>query len=232
MIKQWLKRFQTYRILKNHGLPDHLWFQVTRRLPLLASLNRFDRVRLRILSTLLIHNKSFYGANGFIVTEEMKVVIAAQACLQILKLGIHAFEGWQEIIIYPGAFRVSREIRDENGLVHSHANILSGEAWRQGPVVFSWEDVERDSFTLRQGHNVVIHEFAHKLDMLNGRANGMPPLHPDMPLAEWTTSLSSAYQQLIEKLEHHRNEINAYAATNPGEFLPSFANTILLHRIF
>jgi hypothetical protein len=185
---------------------------------LLASLDATEKVRLRVLSTLLIHQKSFFGANELKITLEMKIVIAAQACLEILELGLDSFNGWQEIIVYPTAFKVERETQDEMGLVSTEKNVLSGEAWGQGPVILSWDDVERDSYALREGHNVVIHEFAHKLDMLNGRANGMPPLHPRMRISEWTESLSGAYAHLIERLKHHHNEINPYAATNPAEF--------------
>ena len=215
---KWLERIRTYYTLKNHAIPDHKWFESTKKLPLLSSLNSTQLSRLRVLSTLLIHRKTFFGAHDFDVTPEMKIIIAAQACLEILYLGIESFDGWEEIIVYPSAFKVKRETQDENGLVTSENNVLSGEAWGKGPVILSWDDVERDSFALYAGHNVVIHEFAHKLDMLNGRANGMPPLHPDMLITEWTKSLSDAYEHLIHRLDHHHTEINSYAATNPAEF--------------
>lgn len=215
---EWLERLRTYYILKKHGLPDHIWLSTTQKLPLLDSLNSVQLAKIRVLSTLLIHHKIFFGAHGFKVTLSMKIIIAAQACLEILELGINSFEGWSEIIVYPSAFKVEKEVQDENGLVSMEKNTLSGEAWGQGPVILSWEDVERDSFTLREGHNVIIHEFAHKLDMLNGRANGMPPLHPDMEISKWTESLSTAYKHLIKRLKHNKFEINPYAATNPAEF--------------
>jgi len=214
----WLERIHTYYILRKHGLPDDLWLSTSRKLPVLSVLNAVQMAKLRVLSTLLIHHKAFTGVQGVDVTLEMKITIAAQACLEILELGINAFDGWKEIIIYPSAFKVERDVQNELGLVSNEQNVLSGEAWGKGPVILSWEDVERDSFTLRKGHNVIIHEFAHKLDMLNGRANGMPPLHPYMVIEEWTESLSTAYQHLVQRLEHHHTEINAYAATNPAEF--------------
>lgn len=214
----WFARFRTYRILKKHALPDKLWHETTQQLPLLDWLTASQMARLRVLSTLFIHRKSFFGAQDMEITLEMKIIIAAQACLEILELGIDSFDGWVEIIIYPSAFRTEREVPDENGLMHVEKNVLSGEAWGQGPVILSWNDVEKDSYTLRQGHHVVIHEFAHKLDMLNGRANGMPPLHPNMPIEAWTQALSDAYHHLIQRLKHHHHEINAYAATNPAEF--------------
>ena len=86
----------------------------------------------------------------------------------------------------------SRALDKENSLKSNQTNTLSGEAWSRGSVILSWTDVELDSFTLRKGHNIVIHEFSHKLDMLNGRANGMPPLHPKMERQAWTDSLGEA----------------------------------------
>ncbi len=215
---RWLRRFRTFLILRRHAIPDHEWHSVTQQLPLLASLDTREKVRLRVLTTLFIHKKSFSGVQGMTVTLSTKIVIAAQACLEVLELGIDAFEGWHEIIVYPGAFKVERDTRDENGLVHNNSNALSGESWMNGPVILSWENVERESYSLGHGHHVVLHEFAHKLDMLNGRANGMPPLHPDMSIAEWTDTLSAAYERLVKRVEHHRGSINPYGATNPAEF--------------
>ncbi len=214
----WFNRLKTYWILHRHGIPDHDWRRVTRQLPLLAPLSASEKARLRVLSTVFIYKKSFEGVHGVEVSLDMKIIIAAQACLEILVLGFDSFEGWGDIVIYPGAFRVNRDTQDEYGLIHKGENILSGEAWVQGPVILSWEDVERDSFSLKDGQHVVLHEFAHKLDMLNGRANGMPPLHPNMPIQQWTHSLSEAYALLVSRVENHQNRLNSYAATNPAEF--------------
>ena len=205
--------------LRRRPIPDALWFDVTARLPLLAQYNAVEKARLRVLATLFLQRKSFTGARGIEVTPEMALIVAAQACALILELGIDSFDGWHSVIIYPDAFVVEHEQTDEFGLVHEQHRTLSGESWSQGPVILSWDDVERDSFTLRRGHNVVLHEFAHKLDMLNGRANGMPPLHPEMPIEAWTKALSQAYQHLLTRLQHHHpSAIDPYAATNPAEF--------------
>ena len=213
------ERYHRLRILRNYPIPDRDWHQVAGRLPLLAGLAPFERARLRELATLFLHEKVFTGVQGMEVTPEMRITVAAQACLEILELGIDAFAGWTEIVVYPGAFTVKREQMDESGVVSLDENILSGESWMQGPVIFSWPDVAHDSFNRHPGRNVVIHEFAHKLDMLNGRANGMPPLHPEMPIEAWTEALSRAYGSLVRMLEHHRHpSINPYAATNPAEF--------------
>jgi len=218
MTLNWFNRLKTYWVLSRHGIPDHDWQRVTRKLPLLTPLSASEKARLRVLSTLFIHKKSFEGVHGVEINIDKKIIIAAQACLEILSLGFDSFEGWGDIVIYPGAFRVNRDTQDEYGLMHKGDNVLSGEAWMQGPVILSWEDVERDSFSLQAGQHVVLHEFAHKLDMLNGRANGMPPLHPKMAISEWTQSLSEAYALLISRIENHQSRLNPYAATNPAEF--------------
>ena len=103
----------------------------------------------------------------------MRVAIAAQACLPILELGLDWYAGWTGIVVYPGDFRVRRTETDEDGVVHEWDDELAGEAMPGGPVVLSWDAAANDPQI-----NVVIHEFAHKLDMLNGAADGVPPLHP------------------------------------------------------
>ena len=215
-----LKRYFTRKTLKQHAIPFAIWHQVIKQIPILATLTNKDKTRLRLLTTLFLHKKSFTGARGLTITLDMKIMVAAQACLEILYLGLDSFDGWIEIIIYPAAFVVKRDVTDENGLVHqTQADGLSGESWGRGPLILSWEDVQRDSQCLHPGHNVVIHEFAHKLDMLTGRTNGLPPLHPEMPIQEWADTLNEAYTTLINRIDHHQQSyFNHYAATNPAEF--------------
>lgn len=214
-----IKKYFTRRILHIHAISFNDWHDTTVQLPLFQNLSNKEKVKLRKLSTLFLYKKNIVGAKDFKITKAMQITIAAQACLQILNLGIDAFDGWVEIIVYPGAFKVNREITSTNGLVHHENNTLSGEAWDRGPLILSWDDVEHESYNLLPGNNVVIHEFAHKLDMLNGRANGMPPLHPNMPIEQWSQTLSQAYELLNNKLDNFQHSyINPYASTNPAEF--------------
>lgn len=186
---------------------------------LFHGLSAVERAHLRELTTLFLRQKSLSGAQGLEVTTEMALAVSAQACVPILKLGLDYYEGWVEIIIYPGAFRVARNSADEAGVVSLQEQDLSGESWTRGPVILSWDDVAFDLGASRPGQNVVVHEFAHKLDMLNGDANGMPPLHSDMVRQQWTEALSRAFQHLQQQLEHHYPpDIDPYAATNPAEF--------------
>ncbi len=215
----WFRNWRRARILKKHPIPDAAWRAASARLPLLEGLSAAEHARLRTWTTLFLHAKAFSPVQGLELDLEHRLTIAIQACLLILELDFDYFDGWVEIVVYPQSFLVMREVPDASGIVDSRHDLLSGEAWSHGPVILSWEDVRHDSYRLHPGHNVVIHEFAHKLDMLNGRANGMPPLHPDMAIPEWTESLSRAYASLTHALEHRRRPwINAYAATNPAEF--------------
>lgn len=212
-------RHHTLRILRDHPIDDGDWFSVTRRMPLLMALGASEMARLRELATLFLHAKVFSGVQGLEVTDEIRIAVATQACVAILELDMSLYDGWVEIIMYPGAFRVQRPAEDEFGVVHEDDRALSGESWGEGPVILSWEDVRHDSFTPQPGYNVVIHEFAHKLDMQNGRANGMPPLHGGMSVSDWSTALSEAYAQLQARLEYdQRPAIDPYAATDPAEF--------------
>jgi Mlc titration factor MtfA (ptsG expression regulator) len=147
----------------------------------------------------------------------MRVCIAAQACMLILNLDLDWYRGWHEVIVYPDEFVADYEYVDEAGVAHHVREPMSGESWLAGPVILSWADAGRPD--AGGGYNVVIHEFAHKLDMLNGDANGFPPLHSDMSRAEWSKTFSAAYDAFCLHVERHRQTaIDPYGAENPGEF--------------
>jgi Mlc titration factor MtfA (ptsG expression regulator) len=186
---------------------------------MLRGLDAVQMAHLREMTTWFLDRKSITGAQDFEVTQSMRVTVAAQACLLILNLGVDYFDGWVEVILYPGAFRVHHMQRDAIGLVHDEAAVLSGESWLRGPVILSWDYVERDTYHGEAGHNVVLHEFAHKLDGLNGVANGMPPLGCGMSRSRWAEDLSCAYDTLCQRVAAGESAlINPYAATSPAEF--------------
>lgn len=214
-----LQRWRIKRMLQRDPIPQHIWQEVTNNAFVLRGLDAVQMARLRELTTWFIKRKSITGAQGLEVTPTMRVTVAAQACLLILNLGVEYFDGWVEVILYPGAFRVKREKTDAYGLVHHTASVLTGESWLRGPVIMSWDDVEQDTYHGQPGHNVVLHEFAHKLDGLNGAANGMPPLGRGMSKKRWTAAMSEAYQELnYRKASGEPAIINPYAATSPAEF--------------
>jgi MtfA peptidase len=152
-----------------------------------------------------------------VVTGEMRVTIAAQACILILNLDLDYYDGWVEVIVYPGGFVRDFKYIDEDGVAHHAREPASGESWLGGPVILSWEDAATVEPDL--GYNVVIHEFAHKLDMLNGDANGFPPLHANMSREAWSEVFSEAYADFCSRVDgDEATELDSYAAENPGEF--------------
>ena len=214
-IREWRRR----RVLAAGTVDRDTWKTLVADLPLLDGLDDAESERLRELCALFLDEKEFVGARGLELDEPSRLLVAAQACLPILNLDLSYYDGWHEVIVYPDSFLVRHPVHDDIGLVSQSERILSGEAWEQGPVILAWSDIQHDLEQHEPGSNVIIHEFAHKLDMLNGRANGMPPLHRDMRPQAWTSALSTAYQALQDQLEHHqRARINPYGATSPAEF--------------
>lgn len=164
-----------------------------------------------------MHRKAFEGTHGLVVTQPMVLMIALQACLPILKLGLEGYEGWHSVIVYPSGFAPERVIRDEYGVEHHVQSNLAGEAWHRGPVILAWDEASQAGVI--DGHNLVIHEFAHKLDMQNGEANGFPPLHEGMVAKEWTEVLGMAYEDFCRSCNAGENiGIDYYASTSPAEF--------------
>ncbi len=216
---KWLEHQRIRFTLSHHPIPHEAWKKLMREADIFSGLSAVERAHLRELTTLFLRSKSINGVQGLVVSMEMALAVAAQACLLILKLGLDYYDGWIEVVIYPGAFRVTKDSADETGLVSHQEQALSGESWLRGPVILSWDDIASDLAVSRPGKNVVVHEFAHKLDMLNGSANGLPPLHPDMIRSQWTAVFSDAFDHLQKQLAHHqRPGINAYGATAPAEF--------------
>lgn len=210
-------RWRRRRLIANSRIPEPSWHAALTRLPLLRALSAEERAHLQNMAILFLHEKTFEGAGGLEVTDDMRLSVALQACLPILNLGIEWYRGWAAIIMYPGGFIPTQMYTDAAGVVHSSRRPLCGESWLRGPVVLSWPDVETQR---PYGHNLVLHEFAHKLDMRNGSANGMPPLHRGMNVKAWTHDFSQAFADLQARLA--RNEtvapIDAYATKAPAEF--------------
>ncbi|HID81719.1 MAG TPA: zinc-dependent peptidase [Chromatiales bacterium] len=213
IVSQWWQR----RLIQQSNVSEDAWSSAFARLPLLRRLTNKEKIRLQETAILLLHKKSFLGAHDLEVTEEMKLIIALQACLPILNLSIGWYRGWHSIIIYPAGFRPDHTYTDEAGVVHHEKRALSGEAWSRGPVILSWDEV-KDAGII-DGENLVIHEFAHKLDMRNGIANGFPPLHKGMNKKQWAEVFTEAYDDLHYRLQNgQRSEIDSYAAHSPAEF--------------
>lgn len=219
-----LRNWRRQRWLQSVRLPEDAWHATVARLPLLQNLHSSEREKLRDLATLFLHEKALDLAGGLEQSPEMELIIAAQACLPILNLGLDYYQGWSSVILYPHGFFSRHEYTDANGLAHNVHRPLIGEAWERGPVILSWADVV-DSLD-QPGLNVVIHEMAHKLDMLTGQANGLPPLHRGMSVQNWSRAFSEAYQRLCQEVEWGQpTTLDPYAAESPGEFFAVISET-------
>jgi Mlc titration factor MtfA (ptsG expression regulator) len=208
----WLRRLRAPAALV---IDEPQWQRLRRRLPLLDGMDAGDLARLRQMAGRFLATKSVYGARGLEVDSDMQLLIATQACLPVLNLDLEAYDSWQDVIVYPDEFVPVLEWVDEAGVQHRRAEPRIGEAWARGPLVLSWEDVKAGG--RGDGFNVVIHECAHKLDMLDGDANGCPPLHAGMSRAEWHAAWSQAFERFRGKPDRLA-WLDPYAAESPEEF--------------
>ncbi len=219
---RWIRRWLDQRIIRRSQISDDDWQLAMVGLPVLNRLTEREKQRLRDLAIVFLHRKVIEGANGVVITLQMKLIIALQACLPILNLGMRCYRNWVTVIVYPAGFRASREHVDENGVVHQGDSHMLGEAWVRGPVVLSWDDTSIAGEI--DGSNLVIHEFAHKLDMQNGRANGYPPLHRHMSHRKWVETFTAAYEDFSRRCQRGQAvEISCYGATAPAEFFAVFS---------
>jgi MtfA peptidase len=213
----WLRNRRRQRVLARHTIADADWQEAVSQLPLLHGLNAEEMGRLRTRTTLFLHEKHFSAAGGMDISQAMRLHVAIQAALPILNLGWDFYRGWVEVILYPEEFLPVREYMDETGVVHVWRDVLMGEAWSGGPVILSWADAEASGSG--SGINVVLHEFAHKLDMLNGDTDGLPPLHEDMRVKAWAQAFKPAYDRFCARVQSgDETAIDPYAAESPGEF--------------
>jgi len=212
-----IRNWRIRRIVARHPIAESLWRDALQRCAPARRLGASDQATLRVLATLFLESKSLEPTKGLELDDADRVLLAAHACVPILKLGLDWFDGWHSVIVYPDAFIPRRQKIDAAGVVHETNTVLAGEAWGRGPVILSWADVLNAG--KKPGHNVVIHEMAHKLDMLNGDANGFPPLHRRMDRRVWTQVFSSAWDRLRED-QHNGVElpIDPYALESPAEF--------------
>jgi Mlc titration factor MtfA (ptsG expression regulator) len=186
-------------------IPSPLWERALTGLDFVRRFTGPADADLRNLCGRLLATKVMTGAGGLELTAPIQVSIAVQACLPILKLGIEWYRGWSGIIVYPSEYVAQRRVQDDSGLVHEYEETAAGEAWDAGPVVVSWHEDGDEPAAGDAPFNVVIHEFAHKLDLLNGEADGFPPLdrrlHAGIEPHEWRRVLDDAYQRFSAAVE-------------------------------
>ena len=195
------------------AIPDELWDSTLAELPFVARLSDNERARLRGLASQLIADKQMSGAADLELTAPMQVNIAVQACLPVLNLGLDWYRGWTSIVVYPDEFLVPRSIVDDDGVVHEYVEPITGEAWDGGPLLLSWEDAQRSTTDAGAAYSVVIHEFAHKIDLLIGEADGLPPfsgeLHAGLDDQRWLRVLDETFDRFLAELELIESELPA-----------------------
>jgi hypothetical protein len=163
--------------------------------------------------------KTWEGAHGFEITDEVRVCISALACLLTLEIPGEPYPNVETVIVYPAAFQAPADRRVAGGIVEETIQGRIGEAHLHGPVVLSWADVLRSAASVEDGRNLVLHEFAHKLDLRDGDANGVPYLRSKAACTDWSRVMSAEFARLKEDVEGGRHTLlDAYGATNPAEF--------------
>ena len=246
---QTLQRWLPRRWRSEPRLPDGLWATILDDHPFLAELPAPDRARLRQLCGHFLMEKEFHGAHGLEVTDAMALVIAAQACLPLIHIrppsgrvaanpldALDWYDDFVGIVVQPGAAVARRRVADASGVVHHYDEVLAGEAMDRGPVMLSWQDVRLAADAAGTGSNVVIHEFAHKLDMRGMHAGGTPDGAPALVAGlwgsrsdsqareHWRHTMTQAYDRFRESLSMaerfgaERPWLDDYAATHPAEF--------------
>ena len=217
-------------------IPEALWQHTLRQYPFLARHPAGELLQLRQAVGRFLQRKEFTGAHGLAVTDEMAVAIAAQACLPVLHLGLDWYDDFTGIVVHPGAMLARRIRTDAAGVVHHYKEALLGEAMQGGPVTLSWQDVASAGELAERGHNVVIHEFIHKIDMRDGAADGCPPLPSRAAHAAWQSTMQAAYDHFCEQVamaERFGAEppwLDAYGATAPAEFFAVACEAYFVNR--
>jgi MtfA peptidase len=217
----WLQRRREARALERRAISHELWKICLADLPFIAARPAEQQERLRRMASLFLDRKEFAGAQGFVVTDRIALTVALQACLPVLELGLDHYDGFVGIVMHGDAVVAAREVMDEDGIVHAFAEELAGEAMEGGPLMLSWADVlpSEDGGAQATAYNVVIHEFAHVLDLRDGQADGIPVQGSSDERRAWSEVLVPEYDRFCERVVcGYATVLDAYAAEAPDEF--------------
>jgi Mlc titration factor MtfA (ptsG expression regulator) len=215
----WWQRWRRTRTLERRAIPDPLWHLTLARYPFLAARSEPKLQQLRELATLFLAQKEFSGVGELAVTDEMAVAIAAQACLPALELGLDWFDGFVGIVVHADAVVAKREVEDDDGIVHAYDEELSGEAMGGGPVMLAWRDVDEAGETAASGYNVVVHEFAHVIDMRGGVTARLDEVDPASEHGRWLNALADEYEAFAARIEADEETfLDPYGAEALEEF--------------
>jgi MtfA peptidase len=194
---------------------------ISKNVPLYRCLEQVEQRKLESLVRILLSEKRFVGAGGLDLTEEMCVAIAARACLLVLRrteLDDPLYPDLGSIVVYPHSYKARVERRDGYVVTEGEEQRL-GESWQHGTLVLSWQAVRQGAAIPDDGHDVVLHEFAHQLDGQDGVMNGTPELASSAGYSDWARVFTEEFEALRAKVDaNQRTDIDAYAATNPAEF--------------
>ncbi len=215
----WIRDWKRKRVLDKHAVDDPLWNRVAASLPFLSGLTADEAKRLKDMAVVFLAEKELTPLAGAELDDGDRLSIAIQACLPVLELGLEWYAGWVGVLVYPRDFRVKHEEVDDDGVLHAWEDDLAGESWQGGPVVLSWDAVDEAGSVAQGGANVVIHEFAHKLDMRSGEADGTPPLHPGMDATAWRSAIEEAFSGFCDAVDREKETwLDPFAAEHPAEF--------------
>ena len=219
---RWRQRGRAHRearAVARRPIADDLWKRTLIRYPFLQRRDPQLQAELRRLASLFLDRKEFTATGGLRLSNDVVVAIAAQACLPILRLGLSRYNGFVGIVVHPDQVVARREVSDEDGVVHTYDEVLSGEAMQGGPLMLSWRDVRAAGQSASSGYNVVIHEFAHVLDMAHGPPDGVPELPADLSAREWQAKMQQEFSSFAAQVaQNQATLLDPYGAQSPEEF--------------
>jgi Mlc titration factor MtfA (ptsG expression regulator) len=205
--------------LRNTPLSEEFAAFVRRNVPYVSRLSPRDQRELEGHIQVFLSEKSFEGCGGLEVTDEMRVTIAAQACVLLLHRDTDYYPDLSAILVYPGAYVVKDNRTMDGHVVIQGDQTRLGESWVRGVVILAWDETRRGASNIHDGHNVVLHEFAHQLDAEDGYMDGAPDLGTRALYSAWAHALGPEYDDLLRRIDRQKpTDIDPYGATNPAEF--------------
>jgi Mlc titration factor MtfA (ptsG expression regulator) len=205
--------------LRARPFPEEWERSLRRRFPLYGRLPENDRVELKGHVHVFLDEKQFEGCDGFEVTDEVRVAVAAHACLLLLHRDTNYFPTMQSVLVYPTTFLVDVAEAQDDWVVSEYTEDRAGESWDLGPVVLSWADILDSISGDAAGYNVILHEFTHQLDLENGEVDGVPKLPSSDDYEAWVHVFNAAFERFIADIDAgRRTTLDPYGAEGPPEF--------------
>lgn len=218
MIFSWLRNRRRKKILSS-PMPGHWEGILDQNVRQLSRLTLQQRALLFQRVQIFVQEKYWEGCNGFEITEEVKLTIAGQACLMTLGFAKDCFDQLKTILVYPDTYAATENFQNSIGVLTEGTSFRLGESWGKGPIILSWSSIYEGGQIPDDGRNVVVHEFAHYYDAVEGQFSGTPPLHSNQEYQRWEDVMTAEFQELRGQLSRgEATFIDAYGSTNPAEF--------------